>query len=147
MARWVDAVHEGSTGEDESEAGHNRSPGRRSAPVRSHAGAARTGISVLAAVALTGGLLAASVSLMASPSGAATSHVASTATPVNTMYVLNLTTSSISSFAPGSTGNVAPASTVSGVGTTLNTPFYMALDPSGNVWVANFAANTITPAT
>ncbi len=106
-------------------------------------GAARAGLSVVAAVALIGGMLAASVAVATTGSGAATPAVATTATPVNTMYVLNLTSSSISSFAPGATGNVAPTSTVSGVGTTLNTPYYMALDPSGNVWVANFAANTI----
>ena len=143
MARSVDAVHEGRTGDDESEAGPNRPPGRPSAPGRRHAGAARTGISLLAAVALVGGVLAASAYLTATTSGAANSRVASTSTPVNTMYVLNLNSSSIQSFAPGSTGNVAPTSTVSGVGTTLNTPYYMALDPSGNVWVANFAANTV----
>ena len=143
MARSVYVSHDRCTGEDQSEAGHHRPPGRRSAPDRTHGGAVRTGLSLVAAVALIGGLLAASVSLLATPSGAATPAVASTATPVNTMYVLNLTSASIQSFAPGSTGNVAPTSTVSGVGTTLATPYYMALDPSGNVWVANFAANTV----
>ena len=143
MARWVHAVRDGHTDAEQSAAGHRLPPGCPSAPGRTQSGAVRTGLSLVAAVALLGGVLAASVSLTASTSGAATPAVATTATPVNTMYVLNLTTSSISSFAPGATGNVAPVSTVSGVGTTLNTPYYMALDPSGNVWVANFAANTV----
>ncbi len=68
---------------------------------------------------------------------------AAAATPVNTMYVLNNTSGSVLSFASGATGNVAPTSTVSGPSTTLNSPYYMAMDPSGNVWVANYAANTV----
>jgi sugar lactone lactonase YvrE len=92
----------------------------------------------VAAVALVGGTLAASILVVgAGSSGAATP------TAPNTMYVLNMTGSSILSFAPGSKGNVAPTSTVSGAGSTLNTPFSMAMDPSGNVWVANSTANTL----
>jgi sugar lactone lactonase YvrE len=59
------------------------------------------------------------------------------------MYVLNLFGSSISSFAPGVTGNAAPTSTVSGAGTTLNQPYKMAMDSSGNIWVANLGASTV----
>jgi sugar lactone lactonase YvrE len=93
----------------------------------------------LAAVALTGGMIAASVLVI----GAGSSGAATTPTAPNTMYVLNMTGSGVLSFAPGSTGNVAPTSTVSGAGTTLNTPSAMAMDSSGNVWVANSTANTL----
>lgn len=68
---------------------------------------------------------------------------AATATPVNTLYVLSENTPSLLSFAPGSVGNVAPSSTISGTPSTLNNPYGMALDSSGNVWVANFNANTL----
>jgi sugar lactone lactonase YvrE len=102
-------------------------------------GPLRTAASLLAAVALTGGMMAASVLVVGTgPSGAAT-----TPTPPNTMYVLNTTGSSLLSFAPGATGNVAPSSTVSGAGSTLNSPSAAALDSSGNIWVANDLANTV----
>ncbi len=98
----------------------------------------RSVLSLLAAVALLGGTLVTSVLVV----GAETSGAA-TPTPPNTMYVLNLGSSSVSSFAPGASGNVAPTSAVSGAGTSLNTPYLMAMDSSGNIWVANTVANTI----
>jgi sugar lactone lactonase YvrE len=98
----------------------------------------RSVVSLVAAVALVGGTLAASVLVVGSgASGAATP------TLPNTMYVLNTTGSSLSSFAPGATGNVAPTSTVSGAGSTLLAPNSMAMDSSGNIWVANSGHSTV----
>ena len=95
-------------------------------------------VSLAAAVALVGGTLAASVLVVGSgASGAATP------TPPNTMYVLNTTGSSVSSFAPGATGNVAPTSSVSGAGSTISGPSSMALDSSGNIWVTNTGPDTV----
>ncbi len=126
----------GGYGTAERAGGTSPSPRRR--------GPARTAVSLVATLALVGGMVTAAALVAASGSAeAATPAVVASPTPVNTMYVLNFNSSSISSFAPGSTGNVAPTSTVSGLGTTLNTPYYMALDPSGNIWVANFNANTV----
>ncbi len=100
--------------------------------------ATRTVFGLAAAVGLVIGTLGA-VLLVAVPGTAG----AATPTPVNTMYVLNQTTGAIQSFAPGSTGNVAPTSTVSGTATTLTTPFAMTTDAAGNVWVANEGAGTV----
>ena len=98
----------------------------------------RSGLTLAFAAALLVGTLTATVAVaLPGASGAAT------ATPVNTMYVVNLQGSSISSFAPGATGNAAPLSTVSGAGSTLNGPYHMAMDHAGNIWVVNTSANTV----
>jgi sugar lactone lactonase YvrE len=89
-----------------------------------------SGLATVMAVAGTGSPLA----------GAAAS------TPVNSIYVLNEGTSlnsSLGSFAPGSTGNAVPTSTVTGTGTSMQNAYYMAMDPSGNVWVVNYGSSTV----
>ena len=134
--RWLDVPH-----------GEQGNPsGRAPAEASSRRGPDRAGGSVRSALALVGALtLAVSVSTtcVLTAGLGAPQAAAATTTPVNTMYVLNNTSGSVLSFAPGATGNVAPTSTVSGPSTTLNSPYYMAMDPSGNVWVANYAANTV----
>ena len=137
------SVRRATTGAAQSRAGQAGPTGPGSALGHRPVGPARTAIALVGALALVVGMLAASVFVAATGSGAATPSVAATATPVNTMYVLNRTTSSLSSFAPGSTGNVAPSSTVSGAASTLSTPYSMAMDPSGDTWVANSATNTV----
>jgi len=108
-------------------------------------GASWHGASWLGASALTVALVAACALAAGSgpsPAGAATP------TPVNTIYVLNegsvpFTNSSLASFAPGATGNVAPGSTVTGTGPALNNGYSLAMDPAGNVWVANWGSSTV----
>jgi sugar lactone lactonase YvrE len=92
---------------------------------------------------LTGMLAVPMLGTLSGTAGAARAAVSTTTTSPNTMYVLNNTSSSLSSFAPGATGNVAPTSTVSGATSTLSTPFKMAMDHAGNVWVANHGNNTV----
>jgi hypothetical protein len=51
---------------------------------------------------------------------------------------------SVTSYAPGSNGNVSPTSTITGTNTGLLTPFGLALDASGNIYVPNPEAASIT---
>ncbi len=106
-------------------------------------GRVRPGISLGGAVVLALGVLVAPILLATSGVSAAAPHASTTVTAPNTMYVLNDTGASLSSFAPGATGNAAPTSTVSGPTSTLNGPFYMAMDQAGNVWVANNGSSTV----
>ena len=103
----------------------------------------RPGLALFGAVTLTLGILVAPILLATSDVSAATPHATTSVTPPNTMYVLNDTASSLLSFAPGATGNVAPTSTVSGPTSTLSGPFYAAMDHGGDVWVANNGNNTV----
>jgi sugar lactone lactonase YvrE len=109
-------------------------------------GSVRSALALALVGALTLAVSASTTCVLTAGLGAPRAAAATT-TPVNTMYVLNNTSGSVLSFAPGATGNVAPTSTVSGPSTTLNSPYYMAMDPSGNVWVANYAANTVVELT
>ena len=106
-------------------------------------GRVRPAISLSGAVAVALGALVAPILLATSGVSGAATHASTTVTAPNTMYVLNDTGSSLSSFAPGATGNAAPTSTVSGPTSTLNSPFYMAMDQAGNVWVANNGSSTV----
>ena len=60
--------------------------------------------------------------------------------PSNNLYVANPNSSVISQFVPNPGGNVAPAATLSGSSTNLQAPFAIAIDASGNAYVANLAA-------
>ncbi len=144
MARSVNVDNKKNSDAEGRRGGRPSSPARRSSGGRGTAGPVRTGLSFVVAVALLGGMLAASTLVLGGPSGAAVPALptppAPAPTPVNTMYVLNDGVPSLASFAPGATGNVAPTSTVTGLGTTLNAPYSSALDPSGNVWVANLGS-------
>ena len=51
---------------------------------------------------------------------------------------------SITFYAPGSNGNVAPLGTIAGSNTMLSYPYGVTLDPSGNIYVANGTGTTIT---
>jgi NHL repeat-containing protein len=46
-------------------------------------------------------------------------------------------------FAAGATGNAAPVQVISGAATTLVQPSGIAIDPSGNIWVADLSARTV----
>jgi len=47
-------------------------------------------------------------------------------------------------YPPGASGNVAPARTISGINTGLNSPAGIALDSAGNLYVTNNSGNSIT---
>jgi DNA-binding beta-propeller fold protein YncE len=51
---------------------------------------------------------------------------------------------SIEIFPAGSNGNIAPTATITGADTGLNDPGAVAVDSSGNIYVANFRVNNVT---
>jgi len=53
------------------------------------------------------------------------------------IYVTNMGNSSVTVYAAGSAGNVAPFATISGTNTLLSNPFGIVLDSSDNIYVAN----------
>jgi hypothetical protein len=59
-----------------------------------------------------------------------------------TIYVSSYHGNAVLAFAPGASGNVAPAQTISGASTTLNDPDGIALAPDGSIVVANFGSNS-----
>jgi sugar lactone lactonase YvrE len=59
------------------------------------------------------------------------------------IYVANIA-GSITVFAAGATGNVAPLRTITGAATGLNGPGGITLDSSGKIYVANGNGNSIT---
>src|SRR2546427_43962 len=63
--------------------------------------------------------------------------------PVGRLYVANsgagATTSSITVYESGATGNAAPIDTIAGTNTALDQPQGVALDPAGRIYVANSA--------
>ncbi len=50
----------------------------------------------------------------------------------------------ITEYAPGATGNVAPIAVISGGSTGLSLPYGLTLDGSGNLFASNYAGSTIT---
>jgi hypothetical protein len=60
------------------------------------------------------------------------------------IYVTNMGNASVTVYAAGSAGNVAPIATISGTNSGLLNPFGIALDSSNNIFVAN-GINTGTP--
>jgi len=70
--------------------------------------------------------------------------------PVNgDIYVANIEGGpsefgSITFYAPGSNGNVAPVGTIAGSNTMLADPYGVTLDTSGNIYVANGTSATVT---
>jgi len=61
---------------------------------------------------------------------------------VSGMYVANSASNSISVYAPGASGDVAPLRVISGPNTGISNPWSVALDQAGRVYVAN--SNSIT---
>jgi len=59
------------------------------------------------------------------------------------LYVANQG-GSVTIYAPGADGDVAPAGRIAGASTGLNNPTGIALDAAGNLYVANATTNTIT---
>ncbi len=57
---------------------------------------------------------------------------------------VNITSSSITVYAAGATGNVTPITTIAGSNTGLNAPFGIALDAGGRLYVANLDSDSIT---
>ena len=57
---------------------------------------------------------------------------------------VNITSSSITVYAAGATGNVTPMATIAGSNTGLNAPFGIALDAGGRLHVANLDSDSIT---
>jgi uncharacterized repeat protein (TIGR02543 family) len=64
---------------------------------------------------------------------------------VGITYVANISANSVTEYAVGADGNAAPIRTISGSNTQLNSPYGLAMDAAGTLYVANSAANsTIT---
>ncbi len=60
------------------------------------------------------------------------------------LFVANALGNTITEYAPGASGNVAPIATISGSRTALNDPRFLALDSSDDLWVVDAASNSIT---
>jgi hypothetical protein len=60
------------------------------------------------------------------------------------IYVANIGNSSVTTYAAGSSGNVAPLQTISGTNTGLSGPAGITTDTSGNIYVSNGPASSIT---
>jgi Flp pilus assembly pilin Flp len=54
-----------------------------------------------------------------------------------TTYISHWDSNTVTEYAPGATGNLAPVRTISGASTNLSEPGQMALDSSANLWVVN----------
>ena len=59
------------------------------------------------------------------------------------MYVANSASNSISVYAPGASGDVAPLRVISGPNTGISNPWSVALDAAGRVYVANSDSITV----
>jgi hypothetical protein len=64
--------------------------------------------------------------------------------PFGTIATTNFADSSLLTFPPGSTGDVAPNTRISGAATGLDGPTGLAYDRRGNLYVANYNGNSIT---
>lgn len=64
--------------------------------------------------------------------------------PYGTVAVANYGNNHLLRFAPGSTGNVAPAADIGGAATGLNGPTDVAFDRAGRLYAANFTGSTLT---
>src|SRR5664280_854245 len=67
----------------------------------------------------------------------------SAAAGVTNLYVAN-DNNSITEYATGANGNVAPVATISGSSTGLSQPWSLVLDPSDDLWVANNGIWSVT---
>lgn len=63
---------------------------------------------------------------------------------VSGLYIPNAGADSITVYAPGASGNVAPLRTIRGALTGLITPYSVALDAAGNLYVTNGNGSSIT---
>ncbi len=63
--------------------------------------------------------------------------------PVSELYASNFNANSVTVHGAGANGNVAPTRTIVGPSVGLNLPIGLALDSAGNIYVANFASNTV----
>jgi hypothetical protein len=59
------------------------------------------------------------------------------------LYVANSLANTITEYAPGASGNVAPIATISGVHTGLDDPRFLALDSSDDLYVVNGTGNSV----
>jgi hypothetical protein len=91
---------------------------------------------MVAVLGLTGAAAAATAGLAATPAGADVP----TPTPFGTIYALDYTNSAITSYAPGSTGDAAPLSTVN---LPSSEPYQMVMAANGNVWVAAYTDSVL----
>ena len=67
--------------------------------------------------------------------------------PCPCLYVANLTNRdgySVTVYAEGATGDATPIQDISGSNTGLNLPNDVAVDASGNIYVANYVGNSVT---
>ena len=62
------------------------------------------------------------------------------------VYASNHYRNSITEYAPGANGNVAPIATLTGPATGVQLPTGIALDPAGQLWVDNAAGISEYPA-
>jgi hypothetical protein len=73
--------------------------------------------------------------------GCSASNTSSPATPTpQQIFAGNVGNNSISVFAAGSTGNVAPTSTITGAATLINEPYYLWVDSTGKIWSSNWSS-------
>ena len=61
------------------------------------------------------------------------------------VYASNHYRNSITEYAPGANGNVAPIATLTGPATGVQLPTGIALDPAGQLWVDNAAGHLGVP--
>ena len=66
------------------------------------------------------------------------------AATVGISFVANFTSNSVTQYAVGADGNVAPIHTVKGALTGLSEPTGVALDAAGTLYVTNFNGNSVT---
>jgi 6-phosphogluconolactonase (cycloisomerase 2 family) len=60
------------------------------------------------------------------------------------VFVANFNGNSVTEYARGASGDVAPIADISGSATRINVPGAVAVDASGHVFVANFNGNSVT---
>jgi uncharacterized repeat protein (TIGR01451 family) len=86
------------------------------------------------------GLAVTSVVVVLSLAGAPSAGAAGSAA---SLWVANFS-GSVTQYAPGADGDVAPITTISGANTGLAGPGYVAFDPAGRILVTNYLADTVT---
>ena len=89
-------------------------------------------------------LSGAAVAALAFMSATSTSMPAVAAPTTGTIYVANSSADSVTEYALGSNGDVAPAALLEGASTGLSFPTGVAVDSSGDLFVANLGNNSIT---
>lgn len=80
----------------------------------------------------------------ATPTATRTATPTATATAVIFATNFSNTNYAVTAYPAGSSGNIAPTTDIAGANTGLSRPYGVGLDSSGNIYVAEEAANTVT---